>query len=358
MISVDWRLPENRREAFQRLYSFHLKYKTHPGCVYFALPAIAEAYELDDDQRAWLVWLNGNTQNPAMSLLLGEASLWSPDCWMQAVDFWNDNFKKMDWDTDRRHQKSKFGVATEQWVAGHYGSEFAQGWKDAGESWEETWAYAKNQPYMGRLSAWSMIEYARILLGNDVVPDAGSWLLDDVSGSRSHRNGIAVVKGYDAWNWDAEAPFMLGIVDELEVFADELLEEAEGRNCDPENVNIIHQDVGRLTMESALCTYKSWHKPNRRYPNVYADMMYNRLKKAEVRFGKRFDILWEARQKTLPPFLRLEDMPYDPGLSSIKQNHYLETGQIPVLGRGYDDMHCDFDIAAETGAFGLRKDKT
>lgn len=347
-MTIDWRLPENRREAFQRFYSFHLKYRSHPGMVYSFLPAIAEAYDLDGDGRAWLAWLNGNTQNPAMSLLLLEAAP-RPRDWQKAVDFWNEHFKLMDFDTDRRHQKGKFGEATEKWAA-TFGSDPAADWAVAGlGGWQETWKYANSQPYMGRLSAWSMMEYARILLGNDFVPDMGSWLLTDKSGSRSHRNGIAVVKGYDATYWEADTPDMLGIVEELEGFAEDLLTEAMDRNPG-------HPDVGRLTMESALCTYKSWHKPGRRYPNVYADMAYLRLKKAEARFGKRFDVLWDARRRDLPWHLRLEDVPYDPGLTAVKQNHYLETGEVPVMYHDYPDMKSGFDINVEDGHFDRRKD--
>ncbi len=370
---TDWRLPENRREMFQRFYTFHLTYRTHPGCVYFALPAIAEALDLDEDQKAWLVWLNGNTQNPAMSLLLLEAAP-RPEDWKLAVDFWNANFKLMDWDTDRRHQKSKFGEATEIWATHHLllGEGPAESWRSFGATWTGTWAYARSQPFMGRLSAWSMTEYARILLGNDVVPDADNWLLNDVSGSRSHRNGIAVVKGYDAWNWDAEAPKLLGIVDELEEFADELLDEArlrnvvewdcgacEGVGCDHcrgiGQWGAEHPDVGRLTMESALCTYKSWHKPNRRYPNVYADMMHDRLRKAESRFGKRFDVLWEARREALPEYLRLEDSPHDPGLTPLKQNFYLETGMPVMMHKDWPDLANPFNDRIDLGLSGLRE---
>jgi hypothetical protein len=347
-MSRDWRLPENRREAFQRFYSFHLKYKSHPGMVYSFLPAIAEAYDLDGNGRAWLAWLNGNTQNPAMSLLLLEAAPTHHE-WQKAIDFWNEHFKLMDFDTDRRHQKSKFGEATERWAM-LFGKQPATDWMEAGlEGWEETWKFSLSQPYMGRLSAWSMMEYARILLGNDFVPDMGSWLLHDKSGSRSHRNGVAVVKGYDATYWGADDADMLGIVDELEQFADDLLAEARERNPG-------HPDVGRLTMESALCTYKSWHKPNRRYPNVYADMAYLRLKKAEARFGKRFDILWEARQRDLPEYLRLEDNPHDPGLVAVKQNHYLETGQVIMMDREWPDMENSFNEGVHHGVHGIRKD--
>ena len=336
---TDWRLPENRRESFLAFYRFHLQYQSHPGCVYALLPAIADAYDLDADQRAWLVWLNGNTQNVVTSLLLLEAAP-TPDRWADAVAYWNTNFKALEWDTDRRHQKSKFGVATEDWF---YRGQLAAGWLTAGaQGWDDTWRYASSQPFMGRLSSWSMIEYARVLLG-PTVPDAGTWMLDDKSGSKSHRNGIATVAGHDAVYWDASTPDMLGIVGELQSYADDLLAE------------VVHPDAGRLTMESALCTWKSWHKSNRRYPNVYSDMTYNRICKAESRFGQRFDLLWEARRAHLPSYLRLEDTPNDPGMVPSKQNAYLETGEISMMHRDWPRIGpSTFDLAVEAGEFGRR----
>lgn len=340
---TDWRLSENRRESFLAFYRFHLKYKSHPGCVYALLPAIADAYALDADQRAWLVWLNGNTQNVVTSLLLLEAAP-TPDRWADAVAYWNANFKALEWDTDRRHQKSKFGVATEDWF---YRGELAAGWLAAGHyGWDDTWRYAFSQPYMGRLSSWSMLEFARILLG-PTVPDAGTWMLEDKSGSKSHRNGIATVAGHDAVYWDEDTPDMLGIVGELQSYADGLL------------ARVDHPDAGRLTMESALCAWKSCWKPNRRYPGVYNDMMYNRIKKAESRFGRRFDLLWETRQKTLPAYLRLEDCPYDPGLAPAKQNWFRETGEMHTMYRDFPVIEkSGFDVKVELGEFGLRKDKS
>ena len=366
MSQLDWRLPENRREGFQRFYSFHLKYRSHPGCVYTLLPAIAERYDLDEDQKAWLVWLNGNTQNVVSSLLLLREAP-RPEYWKRAVEFWNDNFKLLEWDTDRRHQKSKFGVATEKRMENWDG---AFGWQFSNDvgGWDAVWKYAKSQPYMGRLSAWSMTEYARILLGPESVPDASSFLLEDVSGSRSHRNGLATILGYDAWSWEAGEAQERGIFPYLNNLAESLLEEAYGRNlvqdcyCPAPYAGCTHDpqphpDVSRLTMESALCTYKSHFKVNRRYPNVYSDMMYNRIKKAESRFGEQFGLLWETRRKTLPAVLRLEDQPYDPGLRTEKQNHFRLTGEFPLLYRDYEDMEpSGFDREVGTGKFGVRKD--
>ena len=358
MTETDWRLPEHRREAFQRFYTFQLKHRSHPGMVYSFLPAIAEAFDLDDDGRAWLVWLNGNTQNAVTSLMLLEAAP-RPEDWRKAVDFWNDNFKLLEWDTDRRHQKSKFGEATEK--AMDRADVSYLGWALA----EDTWEYSKQQPYMGRLSAWSMLEYARILFGPSVIPDIPSWMFEDKSGSQSHRNGTAFVAGHDSVYWEADTADILGIVDELTKFADELLDQADYRNAisDPEASQVEgvamydhHPDVSRLTMESVMCTYKSWHKPNRRYPGVYGDMMYNRIKKAEARFGRTFDLLWETRKRDLPEYLRLEDNPGDPGLVPVKQNWYLNTGNPIMMSRDFPDMPNDFELAVRDGEFGERKD--
>lgn len=366
---TDWRDPALRRELFQRSYTFSLETGTFPGMVYPMLPAIAEAFDLDEDGRAWLAWLNGNTQNVVTSmLLLEQAPQWTD--WQKAVDFFSTNFKALEWDTDRRHQKAKFGEATEQWVFGlaDSGTSPADAWAAAvgtDDCGECAFRYAMSQPYMGRISAWSYMEFARILL--PFIPDVDGWYLGE-SSSRSHRNALCLLAGYDdAWGWDreqAEMPMILGIMDDLHDLAEDLLEEAQGRNLvsspgvsGPEPDPPTHPHVSRLTLESALCTFKSWHKPDRRYPNVYADMMYQRIKKAEARLGRSLDLLWDIRRETLPEYLRLEDNPGDPGLAAVKQNWYRETGEIHYLHHIFPDMEpSGFERAVCEGEYGKRRD--
>ena len=55
---ADLRLAGYRRETFQRFYTFHLRYGTHPGCVYHLLPALTAG--ADPDERAWAAWLNAS----------------------------------------------------------------------------------------------------------------------------------------------------------------------------------------------------------------------------------------------------------------------------------------------------------
>lgn len=362
---TDWRLPENRREIFQRSYSFSLRYGSFPGMVYPMLPAIADLFDLDDDGKAWLAWLNGNTQNVVTSMLLLEAAPRWVD-WENAVKFWETNFKALEFDTDRRHQKTKFGDATQKWFIGlvNEAQTPASAWYGLGP--RDAFSYAMSQPYMGRISAWSYMEFVRILL--PWIPDVDGWYLRE-SSSRSHRNALCLLSGFeDAWGWDgedAEIPFLLDLFDDLDSLAEDLLDEAKTRNFghhgrDPKKVaSRVHPNVSRLTLESALCTFKSWHKPNRRYPNVYADMMYQRIKKAEARLSRRLPDLWNIRKETLPAALRLEDNPYDPGLAAVKQNWFRETGEVHYLHMLFSDMEPSrFELGVGAREFGERKDPT
>lgn len=334
-------------------WRFHNDLQAHPGSVYHLLPAIAEACDLDDVGRAWLTWLNGNTQNPVTSLLLLDVSGGTPDGWEKAVSFWEQYRDQLQWDTDRRHQKFKFGEATEAFIR-RYPDAGLQAWTNHGMvGWDQMWEWANTLPHMGRLSCWSMSEYAQILLGDDVIPDASSLLLRDAGGSRSHRTGLAVVAGHEDfdpitgedrapwWTWEQTGP----MVEDLEDFGEQLAEEGKAFGGT------------LLTLESALCTYKSWHKPNRRYPNVYNDMAYERIRRGEAQWGTLFQVLWDAREKALPIWARLEDNPLDPGLCPAKQNHYLQTGQTVMMGRWDQTYWSEFDDKVDSGWFGIRKEK-
>src|SRR5205823_3903141 len=99
--------------------------------------------------------------------------------------------------------------------------------------------------------------------------------------------------------------------------------------CDYLHLCGVPIDCRDLMLEEALCTYKSWTRPNRRYPGVYADMLYDRIRATERAFpDEDWSVFWEARRACLPRFLRIEDVPSDPGYSALKQNWYRETGEI------------------------------
>lgn len=351
---IDWRLAENRREAFIRYFLFEIETKGQTGNVYSFLPAIAEERNLDADQRLWLAWLDANTENPVTSLLLLDASADGEDPG-GAIELWEERYADLPWDRDRRYQKRDFGTATSAFLSTPTvfarPAARAESWiETAGaEGWEGVWKLAKSLPSMGRLSAWYLYEVVRLLLGAEHVPDMGSLMLRDKSGSRSHRNGLAYILGHDsAPGWKAGDADMLGLVPELEALGEDLLAEARERSDDPW--------ISRLTLETALCAFKGWTTRRRRYPNVYVDEFYYKIRSAEETWGDRFEVLWEARERDLPEELRLEASPLDPGMTEEKSLHFQRTGQPVNLSRYYDDMPSDFDDRVELGLFGRRAD--
>jgi amino acid-DNA transferase-like protein len=353
---TDFRRVEHRLEVFLRFYEWSVKYRSFPGGVHYVLPAIASALELDTEGRYWLAWLNANTQNPVTSLLLLQAAP-RPRDWRKAVAFWNSSYTALDWDTDRRYHKARFRDALEGYAsATDCSCSMPQHryFREGGGDWTGWWDRAFALPTMGRLSTWSYLEYLRILLGPSVVPDADTLMLEDIPGSRSHRNGLCLLMGAEEWIVDKQLGHP-SVTDE--VYKDHLRMTLIG-TWGADLFRLARERAGAeanmLSLESALCTYKSWHKPNRRYPGVYNDMLYNRLVAAENRWGRRFGVIWDARRAALPDRLLLERQPYDPGLSPVKQNWYLQTGQVINMTEDWPCFQNDFETKVQAHEFGKR----
>jgi len=195
---------------------------------------------------------------------------------------------------------------------------------DLGTNFKQTWDLVKNNfMSFGRLSTFSYLEYLRI---QGLPLDCNDLFLEDIGGSRSHRNGVCKVLGRDDLDWWKEkVTYDQPTIEWLKKEANELFLEAKER--------INHNDVSLFTLESTLCCYKSWHRPNRRYPNVYMDMMRDRIEYAESQWGDKFQMFWDMRKDCLPKHLRIEDNPWDVGLRPAKQNHYRETGEVILMDK-------------------------
>lgn len=338
---IDYREPQYREEVFLDFYEFHLKYRSHPGCVYYLMPHLRETYGWNEEESLWFAFINGNTQNPVASLVLHQEAP-RPQDFEKLISFFNANYDKFDFDTDRRYHKKSFESAIYSYL-GIVGYGQYSYWKNKTEqSFREIWNTATSIETFGRLSAFSYLEYLRIM-GLDF--DCDNLMLSDIAGSRSHRNGLCIVLGLDDYDWHKSNPNFDGtyepeLLEKLEINAARLLDTMRDRAKDKS----YERDVSYFTLESTLCTYKSWHRPNRRYPNVYNDMLYNRIKKNEAIWTDRdLTVFWEARRKYLPDYLRLEDTPNDLGLNPIKQNHYLTTGQVIMMDRDYPKYRNDYN---------------
>ena len=266
---MDFRLPRYRREVFLRFYEFHLRHRAHPGCVYYLLPHLAEVGGWSMEQRLWFAFINGNTQNPVTSWLIFREF---PDLarldGFRLAEWFGSHYQQLAFDTDRRYHKAKFLVCVENYRVLTGGDQV--GWLASltaptpEATFRALWQVVVDRfIYFGRLSAFSYLEYLAI----SGVPLACDQLfLRDLPGSRSHRNGLCRVLGRDDLDWHDSNPAFdgdySGVMDWLVAEGEALLHEAQVR------LKPSYPDVGNFTLESALCTYKSWHRPNRRYPNV------------------------------------------------------------------------------------------
>jgi len=354
-VGLDFRQPQYRQQVFLAFYLFHLKYRSHPGAVYYLLPYLREKYGWDDEAALWFAFINGNTQNPITSYLIHKRFP-DPKQAPEMVDWFNAHHAQLSYDTDRRHHKKLFGSAVAGYLDLMGGSQINH-WTDAAQAgFAGVWARATQIPSFGRLSAFSYGEYLRI---TGVPYDCDTLLLEDLSGSKSHRNGLAKVIGRDDLDWHSSNPDFNGQYTEsdfnlLVQSGEQLLQLAKtyAKGSD------YAYDVSYFTLESALCTYKSWHRVNRRYPNVYNDLLHDRIKKAEQIWpDEDLSVFWEARNHYLPKHLRLEDNPHDPGCKPIKQNHYRLTGQVVMMNHEYPVFDNDFNRAVDEGKLPLRKDK-
>lgn len=349
---VDWRLPEHRREAFLDFYAYHLKHRAHPGAVYYVLPYLRDLYGWTDEEALWFAFLNGNTQNPVTSLLLHNASARGRAI-DSMLDWYRKNYPRLAFDTDRRYHKKSLTVAVEGYLT-MTGPRQAPFWATVARAgFDAVWARCNAIPTFGRLSAFSYAEYLRVM-GLDF--DCDHLFLEDMAGSRSHRNGLCIVLGLDHLDWHSSNPgfdgtYSADVLAGLELEGRLLLRDMRARAVGEP----WERDVSYFTLESTLCTYKGWHRPNRRYPNVYNDMLYDRIRAAQDAFpDENFDAFWAARAACLPARLRLEDSPGDPGLCREKQNHYRLTGEPIMMAADYPGKYENaFEDAVAAGGFGV-----
>lgn len=339
---MDFRLPKYRREVFLRFYEFHLKYKSHPGAVYYVFPYLFEKFDMSIEQKLWFAFINGCSQNVITTYLLWKEF---PDLNTLDLDkfsaYFRANYDKFGWDTDRRYEKNKLeqiilsykenlsGMQQQDFFSEHLGS-------DLYDNFQSLWdRVTKTFKSFGRLATFSYLEYLRIV---GLPIDCNSLFLDDINGSKSHRNGLCKVLGRDDLDWHHnDVKYNTQILNWLNKEAELLLAEAKQR--------IVHPDISYFTLESTLCCYKSWHRKNRRYPNVYNDMFFERIMYATKKWKnpKLFDIFWECRRESLPKHLLLEYNPKDLGVDPVKQNHYRNTGQVIMMDKEWECFTNDYN---------------
>ena len=327
---MDYRLREHRREAFIRWYAWSLKYDDCDPAVW-ATNYLNKRYEHNDEQRLWLCWLYGNTYHlPTAWVLMNEF----PDfelATVERMEKWNaENYKRLRYQTDTKwnkgHLPSMFASYKEYIGKGTQRDKFNSICVSGDEAnFNVLWGSVKDSLYkFGRYSTWFYLQHLKHTAGIRISPT--SLMLDDYSGSRSHRNGLLFALGRDD---DYDIKLSGREYATLEVEARSILEETKNRF--PELV----EQVDFFTMETCLCSFKKiFREHHGRYLGYYLDRQAEEIMKAEGDgwYGIDWDVLWQARNETID--LRLD---HKRGIDKEKYSTFVRTGQMENLEWMFDD---------------------
>lgn len=333
---MDFRAKEVRKEVFMRLYEFHTSFLIHPGLVYLFLPKLAEENKWSMEQRLWVAFLEGCTENPCTVWAILQFFPEMPRDLREFSKWHSENWRSLDYDIDTRYnkghlveqlenyQKTLRGRTQEQMFRDDCYSEDKKKWFD------NIYTIVTGMYKFGRMTSWSYIEFIKILSEYDF--EFSSFHMEELSGSKSQRNGILLVNGRDDLDWWRENPEVtchsLEILETAELWARELTEELKERF----KSKSWSKYIGYETVESTLCCFKNCFH-GRRYPNIYTDMSFDRIKKAEKIWGNKIDFsnFWRIRKENLPKNLLLEFNSQDPGLCPKKQEYFSKTGSFPMM---------------------------
>jgi hypothetical protein len=327
---MDYRLEQNRKEAFIRWYAWSLKYDDCDPAVW-ATNYLHKRYEHNDEQRLWLAWLYGNTyQLPTAWVLMNEF----PDFELATVDRitqWNTtNYKRLRYQTDTK------------WNKGHLPSMFESYQKFVGDktqreamekyygdteeaNFNNLWEVLKGSLHkFGRYSTWFYLQHLKHTAGVRVSPT--SLMLDDYDGSRSHRNGLLFAI---AQEHDVDRKLTAVEYANLESQAKEILCETKTRF--PE----LTSSIDFFTMETCLCSFKKiFREKHGRYLGYYLDRQAEEITMAEGDgwYGIDWNVLWQARNETID--LRLD---HRKGIDKDRFSSFLNTGKLESLDWMFND---------------------
>ena len=327
---MDYRLKENRREAFIRWYAWSLQYKDCDPAVW-ATNYLNDRYEHNDEQRLWLCWLYGNTYYlPTAWVLMNEF----PDFELATVDRmeqWNTaNYKRLRYQTDTK------------WTKGHLPSMFASYQKFIGEesqrekiesyygdnesiNFNNLWEGVKSSLHkFGRYSTWFYLQHLKHTAGVEIDPT--SLMLNDYSGSRSHRNGLLYVLGMED---NIDQKLTANQYANLESESTSILEEMNSRYPS------LSGQIDFFTMETALCAYKKiFREHHGRYLGYYLDRQSEEIKKVESDgwHGIEWEVLWQAREETLDTRLATKN-----NIAKEKFTYFVNSGRIEHMDWMFSD---------------------
>jgi hypothetical protein len=317
---MDYREKQNRREAFIRWYAWSLTYKDCDPAIWMT-NYIFDRYEFNIEQKYWLTWLYGNTYYYPTSFIL-----WNefPDfelVSLERIADWNtENYKRLRYQTDTKYNKGHLPKMFESYKKNIGNKEqkdffYSLLGDNEADSYKNVSKYVTENFYkFGRYTTWFYLQTLKYCCSLPI--DAESLLLNDYSGSRSHRNGLLYALGRES---EIDTKFTVGEYQILEDEAASILAEMKSRFP-----GLISQ-LEPFTMETCLCSFKKLFRNTRgRYLGYYLDRQAEEIKvcRADGWNGIDWNPLWDARSVNIEKILLTD---------SINENLYstfLDTGNL------------------------------
>jgi hypothetical protein len=321
---MNYLLKENRRECFIRWYMWSLEYKDCDPAIWMA-NYIFNRFEFNIEQKYWLCWLYGNTYYyPTAFILWNEF----PDFELASshrIESWNkENYKRLRYQTDTKYNKGHLpsmflsyssiigDMEQEKFFSNLLG-------ENEKESYKSVSSFVSDKFYkFGRYTTWFYLQSLKYCCGLPI--EADSLLLNDYSGSRSHRNGLLYALGKEE---EIDVKLTSKEYSRLESEALSIMEECKNRF--PHLANQIEP----FTMETCLCSFKKIFRENHgRYLGYYLDRQSEEIMQVEKDgwYGIHWDVLWEARKETLDN--RVNSREY---IKKEKFDNFLKSGKIDRL---------------------------
>lgn len=315
---IDYRKPENRLDFV--LAWAEAMYQT--GELDQQLRLMNRATN-DIESKLWLAFLWGCCYN-----LIGPWAIMSkfptpPENMAEFSDWYNENFERIRFDTDCRYRKSKMIACVQSYMdflKGRTQEKALTTFLDDDDAYEVMHDIADRWKYYGRLSIWNYLEAVALVTEHPTF-DCKDFLLTDVTGSESNRNGVCFVLGREDLITkhgklkSTGQPISKKDCEMLNGLAEHIFENVKARFPDA--------NVKRFNLETCFCwTKKRFRANSSRYlgwddERTVDEMNYMRKHWPEVDLSG----IEEARKHFLPEFMHPER-----GVQKEKMPVFFNTG--------------------------------
>lgn len=343
---IDFRKPENRREAFIRWFVWGLRTTDCDPSINM-MNYIFHRQEYNIEQRLWSCWLYANTyQLPTSYLIFNEFPDYE-NVDQDRLDDWNSReYQRLIYQTDCKYSKGHLARMFRSYCEMVGPSQIAFfnsvcDSTDPKENYNKLFLKIINDFYkFGRYTAWFYCQVLKDCAGLNI--EATSLLLGE-NGSDSHTDGMCYVANredlltrfyIDGVKHKNTKGMIIGDKASLQVMADDILEEIKVRFPD------VKADY--FLMETALCSFKKLFRRSRgRYLGYYLDRMGEDIVKImhQKWNGIDWDIMWDYRRECLNHnyMKEITGGRFKYWVDTDKMNEFLDTGTLADFNI-YEDL--------------------